>query len=801
MDSNLREKILKEQDKLIYFSYNYFEECLFFDKIDDELDINYSDFNDKFLAEALDIIPELKTKNLVYLVTSQSQEVKEVAKRILEERVIQGTEHLYSGENVKKEIFGYPIDLRLSAFSAIGKANNEQLRERIFEQYKKLEKEDPYAFSIIRDAGYITSMDNFFYVYENGTFNLEKLQLLEKLAGENPNILDTINYRIFEDSIFEMGEEFISKIARYPNVSNKLIMIAENNPKLLETIKQGFSELDNNKGKPEVLDLQDKIITYAAKNFPQIEDISFEDLANMALRDAEVSLDGNKHISAKDYEAEFDRMCDEEYEKLSKDFKSMKYLDAVPEKKKILFMKYFGLDRSQAEELCNRFMQDIDSIEVSEGAAKDYLEKIKSILELENEAEVDELYYSTTEKITPLERLHNEYALRKAYAQTYVDALGKTDDRLLETENVEFIEVDGKQVKKIKLNGDFDLLVHSTDSGFKGDKEILDGSFAKSWRHIKDPDRHLASSCHITQDFLGHVPANENGVVAVFTKSTTDDISLMGPSDIDSNIKSFAQSSNRGLYIAAENMSQNTRRVYAEIPVERRDPDYLLIFDDTPMQVLQNSYKAASEFGIPVIFIDKVEIEKQQLSKLDELTKKFEETKDLTVLSELISTYETNVAGWLLNRSPEKEDDSLTKKIDNERFRADFETRENVIYEMVKQSIEQAMQAGDNATLMQITTIMQTEIEKYNLINIGNTPISQTKMKFDAKSIIEQIRQKAPEIAPLTAEEANRATITEIDFTKLAGKVSKDENFGKSEVDKQENQLMNMKDKEVSFDD
>ena len=65
MDSNLREKILKEQDKLIYFSYNAWEECLFIDHIDDELDFVYSDFNGKFLAENLEIIPELKTKNLL----------------------------------------------------------------------------------------------------------------------------------------------------------------------------------------------------------------------------------------------------------------------------------------------------------------------------------------------------------------------------------------------------------------------------------------------------------------------------------------------------------------------------------------------------------------------------------------------------------------------------------------------------------------------------------------------------------------------------------------------------------------
>lgn len=378
---------------------------------------------------------------------------------------------------------------------------------------------------------------------------------------------------------------------------------------------------------------------------------------------------------------------------------------------------------------------------------------------------------------------------------------GETDDKLTQATDTEFIEVDGKQVKKINLRGDFNLLVHSTDSGFKGDKEILDGSFASSWRNISDTERHLASSCYITQDFLGHVPANENGVIAVFTRSTTEGISLMGPTDIDSNIKQYDNTSNRGLYMAAKNMPQNTRRVYSEIPVERRDPDYLLIFDDTPEQVLQNSYKAAAEFGIPVIFIDKVEVEKQQLSKLDELTKKFEETQDLSVLSELISTYETNVAGWLLNRDPKEVDDSFTKNIDNERFRADFETRENVIYQMVQTYVQQAIQKGDKSGVSQVISIMQAEMEKYNLINIGNTKISQTKMKFDAASIIEQIREVAPEIVVLGEEQINSNIVSEINLLDLAKKVSKDETFIKTEVDKSEKQLENSLDKEVREDE
>ena len=123
MDSNLREKILKEQDKLIYFSYNAWEEVLLTDHIDDELDFAYFAFNEKFMAQNLDIIPELKSKNLMYLIASDTDVVKETAREILMKRVKENGEHFYSGENVKYDSFGYSTDLWIRALNAIGKEN------------------------------------------------------------------------------------------------------------------------------------------------------------------------------------------------------------------------------------------------------------------------------------------------------------------------------------------------------------------------------------------------------------------------------------------------------------------------------------------------------------------------------------------------------------------------------------------------------------------------------------------------------------------------------------------------------
>ena len=81
MEQRIREKILSEQDKLIYFAYAYYDELLLAEHIDSEFDFTYSNF-DSFLAQDIEIIPELKTKNLLILIRSSNEKVREKAKEV-----------------------------------------------------------------------------------------------------------------------------------------------------------------------------------------------------------------------------------------------------------------------------------------------------------------------------------------------------------------------------------------------------------------------------------------------------------------------------------------------------------------------------------------------------------------------------------------------------------------------------------------------------------------------------------------------------------------------------------------------
>ena len=222
MENELKDKILKAQDKIIYFGYNSLDEVMYADRIDEELDILYTKFNDEFLEKNLDIISELKTSNLLYLIDSNNELLVEKAKQTIMYRIEKDKKHFFSGENVRFDIYGMTVDLWRSAFNKMDGEQQELIKNDINRQLEELKESDPYAYEIINKAGYITSIDNFFSVYELGILTPDKLSVLDKLSIENPNIIDSINYKIFEDSIFEMGEEFISRIAKYPNISKKV---------------------------------------------------------------------------------------------------------------------------------------------------------------------------------------------------------------------------------------------------------------------------------------------------------------------------------------------------------------------------------------------------------------------------------------------------------------------------------------------------------------------------------------------------------------------------------------------------
>ncbi|MBR3696995.1 MAG: hypothetical protein IKM97_01805 [Clostridia bacterium] len=492
-----------------------------------------------------------------------------------------------------------------------------------------------------------SAIESFLNSYAKGNVTPQKLEYLKRVATENPNILNKMSYAILTDEIFEMGEEFVTRIARYPNISSKLVQLLEISFEVFQTIKAGFIELEKTARRPETLEIEQKVLSYVINNYKDLQGLSFEQIANMAI-------------------------------------------------------------------------QEIEEITI-------YTEKG---FEVVNFGEANS---------SPLDELHHKYDIIQRYAQSFVYALHETAEVARSIEEVVYFDVNGKRVKQINFHGNFNFLVHSTDSGFKEEKKILDGNFKKTWSQNPDIEAHLTACCFINQDFLGYVPARENGVLMIFSDLQPDDISLMGPVDINSHITEYDCKAGRPVYICAKEMPYHSRRVYSEIPIENREPDFILVFDDMPDSVLQNSYKAAADFDIPVLFMSKSELEQNQIDTLYDMIQDYYSKSDLSILSSLVSIYETNVAGWLLNRDNSITDNSFTKGINNERFREDFEFLGTIIFKLLDEYISKLAEKQNNSTDISIIgRIISSELEKYRLANKDKISISVTKPSIDYKYLLER---------------------------------------------------------------
>ena len=256
-------------------------------------------------------------------------------------------------------------------------------------------------------------------------------------------------------------------------------------------------------------------------------------------------------------------------------------------------------------------------------------------------------------------------------------------------------------------------------------------------------------------------------------------------------------------------MPYNSRRVYSEVGVERKNanPDYVILFDDSSEKYKENAYKAAAEWDIPVVFVDKEKIKDRQIERLEQIRNDFEETKDISKLHELLNTYETNMAGWLLNRKKDEEDITYTKCINHERFRDDFEKEYEKITETMNNYLDSFdISKDDSKDLARAMLIVLEEHELYATAD-ETRPISKTQSTIDTKTLIEKINNTMDRAGMseyrVSPEEIPKKEKYEKKFMKLLKYGLKDKGISYEEVQMADRQLNkeNVKDNQLNLDD
>ena len=727
----LIKKIIEEQDIVALYTYDGFNKSL---GIMQEYSkgILYSELK-KFILQNSEMLKKFTTKNLYTLLASTYDESE---KQIINEQIAERLEkEEFFCEDIDSEAFLHPIHT-YNSYGKIDKDVRNKINIKLEKQLKELGKEYEIIDKNIKNY---PDAANFLKYYKDGIFNNDKIAMINKFIEKDSKALEYMNFGIFKDNIFEIGSEFCEYISKFPTISYQLIFLEEKSPEIFKKISERFKNYNDIK---ENLDEIEVLITYCARNAFDLKEknIKIEDLLECAYRNSNEF----KLINVE---------CGEDYKKRLNQELDKQYTNAkdIKEKLNIYINKKYSLSLSGAKDLLKDFGTDIENLELSEETKKLFLE-LGEIVNLEDEKEIDRLFkenemtYSTIQ----VKKIKNEIAKEcaKDFSKEFNNTDEKIKNKIKNNENVANIEYKGKKIQCVKLKENFNLLVHSTDAEFVNTKNSVE-NFAEDWSSGKDKKNHIISTTYINQDFLGMAPVAKNGVRYAFSNLEKSKLKLMGVTDLNTYSNSFAYDSVKRQYMSSKTLVYNSRRVYSEFGIEREGtiPDYVVICDDDLPEVIENSYKAASQFEIPIIYINKAEIEKEQIKNLEDMLGKFRNTKDTEVLHKLINTYETNMAGWLLNRSDEIQDDkSHTANVDNTRFKEDFKQIQSQIEDTVKEYFKESKEnkISDNK-ISEIISILLDEIELYEGCE-ETKPISKTRVSFNVQELLQEANKTLDDI-------------------------------------------------------
>lgn len=754
MLDDIKEKIIKYQDYYAYMFHNLFEVSGFgikyFDKYSEKELLNILSLDKEFLKK-------LNINTLLSIGINAPKENTELVYEIINEKLA-NKEHIFEGNNYERNLnFG---GFRIHNFIITKYFDKEYYREFTNNIQNTINNiKDEELLSALMNST-VQSADNFIACLEKGYLNEEKLEFIKYICRKNRHIMANINYNVFQDDIYDIGIDFIETIIPNINICGKLLIIHDTNINLFNICKKIFKNLEkeNLQTRNEIIE---KVLFFSLKNIQELENISniepYEFL-NMAINSS------YKYGSIPEDKIYFEN--DEHLEKLLNDDTL-----SIEQLKNIICNRLFSKSLTETKNILSELYTNIRDIKEfdSKNEIKNKLDYLNNIINLNSKDELISELFNPKYTFDPYQMLKFINNVKYRYANTFKYVLNRTNSRIDEMINLDketgsnqsfsasriifdkyenkYITIsylsdksithdtyNGKNITIIPVPDTFSFIVTSTDTGFKEEKVIENNSFVETYINIQDSQVTKTSSVFITNDNLGITPAGNKGVYYAYTNIPSEYINIMSNIDANSHIRELSFISSEKITYGASSISDNIRQVYGELVINKTNPDYIILFNDSSEEVVINSYRAASEWNIPIIYINKHKVLKNQFETLDNLYELLVSTNNIEILEELLSTYESNVAGFLLNRS-EEVDESYTSSINNQEYNSILSYK-NKIYELVKKII---INSTNEDEIKYIQSVLITEKNKY--IRLSNN-LSKTKISYDVDTLIELTNER-----------------------------------------------------------
>lgn len=332
------------------------------------------------------------------------------------------------------------------------------------------------------------------------------------------------------------------------------------------------------------------------------------------------------------------------------------------------------------------------------------------------------------------EQIVFDESIRRCYAKDYLKNLYQPR------------EEDKRKVNGITVYSpkNFNMFVHvigayskfRLNNSWNKEKET---SSLEIWKSSGDKTSHIMCTSYIQHNNLAYVKTKErknlfsfmkgsDNIVLGFADVGENSVLMASASDIASVTTSLeSQKANRDYtFRNSENMIRNTRGAHNEVAIERRLehdkkqnilPSYVVCYDTISME----SQKVAREMNVPIVYIDRNEIAKQESAKLNRMITRFKATKEPALLREIINQYEGNLVSFLESRK------DLVRKYFNI-------SRMNQTIEEILSELEAEFKTENRENAVKCYKVLESsfedEIEKFAYSGFQDELISRRNIKI-----------------------------------------------------------------------
>lgn len=602
----------------------------------------------------------------------------------------------------------------------------EKIKSYIDNKYNILKNKYPLLTEQIitytEKANYILSIENEYI--NDATYNYV-LDLLSK----NKYLFNSMDFRLLIPNIMKMGNYFVDKTSRHPIIASKLLKIYTNNISKYNLILKLSNKIRRENNDSIYDQKMEIIIDYLLRNditiSDELDDKSLYNIETYILDQYQNNNLKYKSLNINNYVHQKSILLDEEI-KICND------IDAL---KDLVYQKHFCLSKQLVDEFLLGFAYNWNS--VINLCETDLINQYLNTLNIINNTSDVKTLKSILKNATQY-TISDYFNIKSMMVNTYNKAIS-IDIKNFSKGKQNTIKINNNIISVEELSSNFGIFVHSTDA--YGSMPLINNDYYESWNYNPNTKNHGICTSYITNSSYGTATVKNNGVMLGFTNITDNSVPIMAPYDLTTKNDGYTiKSRYKPFYARLKTISDYTRHTHNEISLERRvfnesgnsclrQPDSIIIFEDMPLEIKENSIKAYEDFKkhgieLKIIYIDRVKTAKKEAIKLSILINEYEKNYNLELLAEIINIYECNICSCDFLGIKNK--NSLKLFDQHELFKTEQITK------LLFNTVEYIKKIEDlntrQKTFNQFINILNNEQFKFNLINDFN---KKRKHTFD----------------------------------------------------------------------